>query len=193
MRQSFGMRRVATVAMLATMVAVAPAGVRAQQAPQAPQSLQAAPAQQQKLRVALGRIVQRQLALTDAQAQQLVQVSGRYEQERRQLAQQERETRQLVREEMLNGDSANQDRVSRGIDRMLGIQRQRLDIVAREQKELAGFLTPVQRAKYLVLQDQLRKRLEEMRRQREFGGQPALGDAADRPLLRRRLQRRGLP
>lgn len=139
-------------------------------------------AQEQRLRQALGNVVRRQLDLSDEQAQQLVRVSSGFERERRQLLVREREVRQLVREEMLN-ETPDQQRVARSIDRMLGIQKERLAIVEREQAELAKFLTPVQRAKYLVLQDQLRKRLEEMRKQRE-------GGAADRPLLQRRLRNR---
>ena len=175
-------RQLAVAALVAA--AALPSSAAAQQAPAA---------QQQRFRQAIGRIVQKQLDLTDEQAQRLAQVNARYEQERRQLAVQEREVRQLVREEMLNGEQADQDRVSRGIDRMLKVQRQRVDIVEREQKELATFLSPVQRARFLVLQDQLRRRLEEMRRQREAGvGQGAA--EGDRPLLRRRLQqRRQLP
>ena len=161
------------LAAVATLALAAPAGAQ-----------QAAPgrqAQEQRLRQALGNVVRRQLDLTDEQAQRLVQVSGGFERERRQLHLREREVRQLVREEMLN-ETPDQQRIARSIDRMLGIQKERLAIVEREQAELAKFLTPVQRAKYLVLQDQLRKRLDDMRKQREGGG--------ERPLLQRRLRNR---
>ena len=52
------------------------------------------------------------------------------------------------------------------LDRVLQLQRQRLDLMADEQKDLAGFLTPVQRAKYAALQEQIRRRVENARRQR---------------------------
>jgi Spy/CpxP family protein refolding chaperone len=129
---------------------------------------------EQRLRQRLGAIVRQQLGLDDAQARQLGEVSGRYERERRDLALRERELRQQLRDELQGGDQANQDRVSRALDRMLEVQRTRLDIVQREQKDLAKFLTPVQRAKYLVLQDQVRRRLEEARRARD-GDAPAAG------------------
>lgn len=165
--------RLTLVALAATTLA-APARGQQQAAP-------ARQAQEQRLRQALGNVVRRQLDLTDQQAERLVQVSGGFERERRQLQVRERDTRQLVREEMLN-ETPDQARVARGIERMLEIQKQRVAIVEREQAELAKFLTPVQRAKYLVLQDQLRKRLEDMRRQREAG--------VERPLLQRRLRNR---
>ena len=140
---------------------------------------------EQRLRQRLGVIVKRELKLDDAQAQRLGSVSAKYETERRQLAAQERELRLQLRDEMQGGDQANQDRVSRALDRMLEVQRKRLDIVQREQKELSTFLTPVQRAKYLALQDQVRRRLEEARRARAQ-------DPTAAP-LRPRRQKAGVP
>ena len=171
--------RVVLVAALALAGAMsAPAGAQAagERAPQGPV--------EQRLRQRLGVIVREQLGLDDAKARQLGEVSTKYERERRALAQQERELRQQLRDELQGGDQANQDRVARALDRMLEVQRTRLDIVRREQQELATFLTPVQRAKYLVLQDQVRRRLEEARRARESGG--ALAPARPRGLRPRR-------
>jgi Spy/CpxP family protein refolding chaperone len=158
--------RVAARAALAValLLAATPVAAHGQGAGQGP-----APAER-RLRQRLGAIVREQLGLDDAQARQLGEVSGRYERERRQLAMRERELRQQLRDELQGGDQANQDRVARALDRMLEVQRTRLDIVQREQQDLAKFLTPVQRAKYLVLQDQIRRRLEEARREREGVG-----------------------
>jgi periplasmic protein CpxP/Spy len=122
---------------------------------------------EQRLRQRLGLIVREQLGLDSTQARRLGDVSTRYERERRTLASRERELRLQLRDELQGGEQANQERVARALDRMLEVQRSRLDIVQREQKDLAAFLTPVQRAKYMVLQDQVRRRLEETRRQRE--------------------------
>ena len=137
--------------------------VAAQQAgaPGAPARAQ----QEQRLRQRLGAIVREQLGLDDAQTRQLGQVSARYEQERRGIALRECELRLQLRDELQGGEAANQDRVARALDRLLEVQRTRLDVLQREQQELAKFLTPVQRAKYLVLQDQVRRRLEETRRE----------------------------
>jgi len=46
---------------------------------------------------------------------------------------------------------------------MARIQRDRLDLLDNEQADLAKFLTPVQRAQYLGLQEQVRRRVEEVR------------------------------
>jgi hypothetical protein len=76
---------------------------------------------------------------------------------------------------MTAGNSANQQHVSDLLDGALRLQRQRLTIVEAEQKELAGFLTPVQRARYIALQSQFGKRAQELsgegRAKQGFGGQ----------------------
>ena len=138
---------------------------------------------EQQVRERIGRVVQQQLGLTDAETQRLQGVNQRYEAQRRGLVRQEREARMSLRHEVLRGDSADQKRTDALLGNLLEIQRKRLDLLAAEQRELAGFLTPVQRAKYLALQDQMRRRMEEMRQraaQRRPGG-PG-GPGAGRPL-----------
>ena len=116
-----------------------------------------------RVRERLGRLVKEQLDLSDEQVAKLQQTNRKFERERIALVQQERDIRISVRSEVLAGDSANQTKVAGLIDQMLKVQRQRTEIVEREQRELAAFLTPVQRVKYLVLQEQVRKRVEEFR------------------------------
>jgi Spy/CpxP family protein refolding chaperone len=53
------------------------------------------------------------------------------------------------------------------MDALTSVQRQRLGLFAREQQDLARFLTPVQRAKYATLQAHLRKRVESLRERRQ--------------------------
>jgi hypothetical protein len=42
----------------------------------------------------------------------------------------------------------------------------RVDLQIEEQREFAAFMTPLQRAKYAALQEQLRRRVENLQRQR---------------------------
>jgi len=123
----------------------------------------------------LAQIVQRQLGLTDAQLQQVIGVNKKYEQSRFLLVQQERDIRISIRDEILRGDQADQNRVSRLLDDMMKVQTKRLQILQDEQKDLSAFLTPVQRAKYLGIQEQVRKRLEQMRRGDAGGMQQGQG------------------
>jgi len=131
-------------------------------------------------------VVQRTLGATDDQMRELVAVNRKYEPERRELNQRDRGARQSIRAEMLRDSLANQEQVARMMEVLVDVQRQRLDVFAREQHDLAGFLTPVQRAKYATLQDRLRKKVEQLRQKRQENG---LAPAQRRRL--RQLRRMG--
>lgn len=145
------------VLALACVVSV-PAGAQQKAAPR--------PAVQQLQRRVL-QVVQRTLDASDDQMRQLVEVNRKYEGERRALNQRDREARQSIRTEVLRDSLANQEQVSRMLEVLVHVQRQRLDVFTREQHDLAAFLTPVQRAKYATLQDRLRKRVEQLRQTRQ--------------------------
>jgi hypothetical protein len=117
---------------------------------------------EQQFRERTARLVQQRLGLTDAQLGRLEQTNARFAPRMRQLAVEERGIRGQLRQEMTAGNSANQQRVSDLLDAALRLQKQRIAIVESEQKELAGFLTPVQRARYIALQTQFRKRAQEL-------------------------------
>jgi Spy/CpxP family protein refolding chaperone len=127
------------------------------------------PAVQQLQRRVL-EVVQRTLGATDYQMRQLVEVNRRYESQRRALGQKDREARAVIRAEVLRDSLADQDKVARTLDELVDVQRQRLDLFAREQQDLARFLTPVQRAKFATLQEALRKRVEQLRQRRQENG-----------------------
>lgn len=124
----------------------------------------------QELQRRMLEVVQRTLGATDDQMRQLVEVNRTYEGERRALNQKDREARQAIRAEVLRDVDADQDKVSRMLDALVDVQRQRLDVFAREQRDLARFLTPVQRAKYATLQEALRKKVAQLRQQRQENG-----------------------
>ena len=167
--------RCAMVALLVSGGAIAlPLGAQQTDSGGAP------PAMQDRFRERLGQIVKTQLGLTDAQYQKVVAVNAKYEGQRFTLMQQEREIRITIRSEVLRGDQADQKRIARLIDEMIKTQQQRLDILESEQKDLSAFLTPAQRAKYLGIQEQVRKRLQKMR---EEGGAGMGGGA---PMRRQR-------
>jgi len=131
------------------------------------QSVTAAPqgnrtALEQQFRERTAKLVQQRLSLTDPQLAKLEQSNAKFAPQLRQLAAQERDIRFQLRQEMMAGNSANQQHVSDLLDAAIRMQRQRLGIVESEQKELAGFLTPVQRARYIALQAQFGKRAQEL-------------------------------
>jgi Spy/CpxP family protein refolding chaperone len=111
--------------------------------------------------------VRRELQLNDNQMARLQAVNRQFETQRVALFAEERSARQALRAE-LTATNPNQQKVATLLDQLMAVSRRRLDIQANEQRELAKFLTPVQRAKYFGLQNQLRQRLEEVQRR---GGQ----------------------
>ena len=124
----------------------------------------------QALQRRLAEVVQRTLGASDDQMRRLGEVTRKYQGERKGLNQRDREARQTIRAEVLRDSLADQDKVSRMLDELVAVQRQRLDVFAREQRDLAAFLTPVQRAKYATLQEGLRKKVDQLKQHRQEQG-----------------------
>jgi hypothetical protein len=125
---------------------------------------------EQQLRRNLWRIAKQRIGFTDAQMVKLEQTSRRFDERRRALALEERAQRMTLRRELMADARADQDRVAKTLDRLHQLQRQRVDLQIEEQREFATFMTPVQRAKYAALQEQVRRRVDALRRQRPDSG-----------------------
>ena len=118
-------------------------------------------------------VVRDRLNLTPEQVEKLGATNERYEQQRRALAQRERSLRLELRTQLRRADSADQKRVAELLDQTMQAQQERLDLYRKEQSDLAAFLTPVQRAKYMGLQEQMRSRVDDLRRKRSAHGERA--------------------
>jgi hypothetical protein len=134
---------------------------------------------EQRVRQRTAAVVQQQLGLNADQMRRLGEVNRDMEAERRTLNQQERDVRVGLRAEVMRGDSANQERVARYVDQLIDVQRRRIELLSREQRALSAFMTPTQRARYLAIQDQVRRRMEDMRGRRR-GGPARRGDTTAR-------------
>ncbi|HEY2376293.1 MAG TPA: hypothetical protein VGH98_10005 [Gemmatimonadaceae bacterium] len=113
----------------------------------------------------LYQMTRRRVGLNDAQMNQLVPVNQRFESQRRQLQRQERQTRLSLRDAMRDSTQTDQTKISGYLDQLTQLQKQRVELFAQEQRDLAQFMTPLQRARYTALQEQVRRRVEQMRRQ----------------------------
>lgn len=111
-------------------------------------------------------MVRQRLQLSDDQAAKLREVAGRTEGARRALRMDEMMARKAMREELLAGDNANEARVAELLDQMPRFERRRLELHEQEQRELSRFLSPLQRARYFALQDELRRGMQELQRRR---------------------------
>jgi hypothetical protein len=160
------MRRILLVVLLALALPAAAAAQRRE--PDRRDTLE------RDVRAALTRRVQAVLGASDDQMRRLEPINRRFEAERRTLLLEERGTRGELRT-ALQLPAPDQALVGRLLDRLFALQRRRLDLLEREQRELATVLTPSQRARYLVLQDEVRRRVEDMRDgrgRRGRGGRP---------------------
>lgn len=119
---------------------------------------------EQAVRQRVARMLKERVGLTDEQLEQVGELNRRFEERRRILMEQERDVRIGLREEVLREGEADQDRVARLLDQAIRVQQERLKVLEEEQRELAKFLTPVQRAKYLAVQEQIHKAVEDLRR-----------------------------
>lgn len=134
---------------------------------------------ERRLQERINQVVRVRLALTDDQFDKLRAVASRVEEERRALRNEEMTTRFAMRQELLAGEKANEARVAELLDRMPRFERRRLDLMEQEQRELAKFLSPTQRARYIGLQDELRRSMQDLQRRR-MGIDGAPGDSMTR-------------
>ncbi len=157
------------ITLLSGSLSFAEAQVRT---PPSPRREQAAPRQQleQQLRRRLWSVTKERVGLTDAQMSSLAQTTRKFDARRRSLNQEERAQRAELRTQIMAGDRADQERVAAALDQLLQVQRQRLDVQVQEQAELATYMSPLQRAKYAALQEQVRRRVDALRRQRPDSG-----------------------
>jgi protein CpxP len=109
-------------------------------------------------------VIRRQLNLTDDQARQLQTVEQRYQQQRNGLLRDERATRLGLAASMQDtAGTPDQPKIARYLDDLVQEQHRRAALLDSEQKDLAAFLTPLQRAKYQALHEQLNQRIRQMR------------------------------
>ena len=162
------------------MLIALPVVTQAQRALERPQGRQQL---EQALQERFASVVRRELILDDAGMQKLAQANRNFEQPRRELMRRERQARQGLRAELASSDSGDPRRVEQYMDEMLRVQRERLELHEQEDKSLREFLTPVQRARYYGLQEQLRQRVQQLQRQKRLGADSAA------PMNRRRLVR----
>jgi periplasmic protein CpxP/Spy len=125
---------------------------------------------EQQWRERSAQLAKQKLGLTDDQLTQLEQSNARFAPRLNQLALQDRETRRQLRLEMTAGSQANQQHVSALLDSSISLQKQRIAVVEEQQKDLARFLTPTQRAGYIALQAQVRRRAQELQRKNNGRG-----------------------
>ena len=127
-----------------------------------------------QVRQAFNVLVRRELDLDDAKARQLQTVERQYQQQRGQVQRDERAARLALKAAMEDTTSGRVDqaKVAQYMDQLVQAQHRRADLLEAEQKDLSSFLTPLQRAKYQALREQLNRRIQALRQDAAGRGAP---------------------
>ena len=153
------------IALLAAVVTGSALSANAQQTRAVDKTAAKRAQLEQKLNQRTGDVVKKRLNLSDAQMTRLQSTNAQFLARRNGLVAREREVRREMRQQILSGDTANQARVGQLLDQTIQIERERIDLLQSEQRELSKFMTPVQRAKLFGLQTEIRRRTQELRRE----------------------------
>ena len=119
-----------------------------------------------ELRQRFARLVRERVGLSDEQMRRLAPFAQSYEQQRRRLQLDERNARTALRQTMRDYQAADSTKVDRLLRSLVEIQKRRAQLLESEQRDLATVMTPPQRARYMALQEQIRRRMEQMRNRR---------------------------
>ncbi len=115
--------------------------------------------------------VGRELNLSDAQAAKLRATEDRFFERRREIAQRQRAVNEALRGQLQPGVAANSDSVRKLMDAREQHRQAFAQLERDEDQEIAGYLNPVQHARYEMMREQLRRRIQEIREQRRARGQ----------------------
>ena len=174
---------------LTLAVALVP-GLPAQQSPPSAADTGEAGRLRREIEDRFAQRVQQELRLSQDQTAKLRATEDRFRERRRALMRQQLERRQALEGQMQPGVAANSDSVRKLMD---GFQAGRAELLKLEQdvdRDMAGYLTPVQRARYQMMRQRFAERVNEMRQQRRErmgeGGRPGRpGREGGRPPRRR--------
>lgn len=121
-----------------------------------------------RVRERVAQRIQQDLQLSPDQMQRLRTTVGTYAGRRRDLEVRQRDLRQALGGQLRPGTATASDSVARLTDELLDVRVRYAESFRDEQRELARYLDPVQRAKLMLLRDRLTNRAQEFRRRRPF-------------------------
>ena len=113
------------------------------------------------------RMLRERVAFTDEQIVKWRAWNTRFDMERRSTWAEERELRNTLRQQLARGVTPDEAKVVDAMDRWVKLDRKRLDQKERENKALATFLSPVQRARFFAIQDETQRGFQETEGRRD--------------------------
>ena len=130
--------------------------------------------------------VRDELKLSADQTAKLRASQEKFGTRRRALMRQQMERRRALEDQMQPGVAANADSVNRLMEGIRTGQAEMLRIGQEEDRELSGYLTPVQRARFQRMRERFLTRVGEMRREGRGMGRGEGRGMGGRPRPRRR-------
>jgi hypothetical protein len=121
-----------------------------------------------RVRERVAQRIQQDLKLSPDQLHRVRATVGTYAGRRRDLEARQRDLRQALGDQLGPGIAATPDSVARLTDDLLDVRVRYAESFREEQRELARYLDPVQRAKLMLLRERLTNRAQEFRRRRPF-------------------------
>lgn len=122
-----------------------------------------------------GEHVRRQLNLSDEQAAKLHATQERFGERRRPLMMRQMQLRMALRDQMRPGQAANADSVGRIMNDLQAGRAQLFKLGQEQEREMAGYLTPVQQAQFQIMRERFERRVRELRRGKPGGPQGRRG------------------
>ena len=116
--------------------------------------------------------VREQLGLTDDQSRRMERTVRDYFRKRRALEVEEQGLRRDAAAELRPGVAADTDRLNRVLDQLIDVRIRYAQSYRDESRELATYLTPVQRGQYFMMRERLFDQVREFQRQRGGPRQP---------------------
>lgn len=117
--------------------------------------------------------VRGELGLSDDQATRLRATQETFGERRRALMRRQFERRRALQEQMRPGVAANPDSVKRLLDGINEGRAEMLKLEQEEDREMTGYLSPVQRAQFQMMRQRFLQRVEQLRERR--GMRPGMG------------------
>jgi hypothetical protein len=159
---------VSAVALIATMT-LAGTDAQTQRRPQGRGELPPRAEMQERMQERVSAVMRNRLDLSDEQVVKLQAANQQLQADRMAVRAEELRVRSALRAELLARDSMSERRVEELLNRWMQMERRRVEFMESEQKALAEFLSPSQRARFMSMQDEIRRGMEAMRDRRDGG------------------------
>jgi hypothetical protein len=139
------------------------AALAAPLAAQAPDTLPRSQELRERIEQRFAERVKQELALSDEQATRLRAIATEYSGRRREFRHREHDLRTALDAQIRDGTTSDQDSVAQLTKDLLDLRVEYAKCWRDEMGKLSSFLTPVQRARLLVMRERLIQRVHEMR------------------------------